>query len=230
MNIKDKLINSIRCASDDKLLEHIYTDILGNDDILVQNHNYWLEHLSDEENELFTFISLQENLFDDMCFDKDSIVGKYMIRDNNHMQFEHGLSLNEQLFRYVIDNTGEFEALTSRHNREIIINPAYCKSRPTILHEMIHAHEFIINQHDPMLKDILVLELYKSLYSKYDRLDEWIYNHSNIPHTLELSGAYGEHDLLFFLKSLDLDYRCNYEPFTVFGYDYTRNFREMGLL
>ena len=61
-------------------------------------------------------------------------------------------------------------------------------------------------------------------------IDTWIFNHANIPHNDELAVAGGEHDLLFFLKSIDLDIRCGFELLTVFGYDYARNFKELGLL
>jgi len=57
-----------------------------------------------------------------------------------------------------------------------------------------------------------------------------LFNHANIPHNEDLADVGGEHDLLFFLKSIDLDIRCGFELLTVFGYNYTRDFKELGLL
>ena len=230
MDIKTKLIEAIEKSTDEKTLEHIYTNVLGNTDILYQKYHEWFDNKTEREQDLELFVLLHENLFDDMCFDKGSITGDYMIRDNKYKQFENDLSLDAEYFRIVVDNIQKFDGTTHRHDRKIIIKDKFRTNEPIILHEMIHAHEFIINLHNPVLKDIILLELYKNLKLKIPRLDDWIFNHANIPHNLDLASKYGEHDLLFFLKSLDLDLKCGFDLFTVFGYDYNRIFKEMNLL
>lgn len=51
-----------------------------------------------------------------------------------------------------------------------------------------------------------------------------------IAYNEDLANAGGEHDLLFFLKSIDLDIRCGFELLTVFGYNYIKIFKKLGLL
>lgn len=230
MDIKNKLIEAIEKSTDEKTLEHIYTNVLENTDVLHQKYYEWLENRTEKEKDLELFVLLHENLFDDMCFDRGSITGDYMIRDNEYKQFENDLSLDAEYFKFIVDNIQEFDGTTYRNDRKIIIKDQCCTNEPIILHEMIHAHEFIINLHNPILKDIVLLELYKNLKLKIPRLDDWIFNHANIPHNFDLASKYGEHDLLFFLKSLDLDLKCGFDLFTVFGYDYNRIFKEMNLL
>ena len=230
MDIKNKLIEAIEKSTDEKTLEHIYTNVLENTDVLHQKYYEWLENRTEKEKDLELFVLLHENLFDDMCFDRGSITGEYMIRDNEYKQFENDLSLDAEYFKFIVDNIQEFDGTTYRNDRKIIIKDKCCTNEPIILHEMIHAHEFIINLRNPILKDIVLLELYKNLKLKIPRLDDWIFNHANIPHNLDLASKYGEHDLLFFLKSLDLDLKCGFDLFTVFGYDYNRIFKEMNLL
>lgn len=220
MNIKNKLIKAIENSTDEKMLEHIYTNILGNTDILYRKYHEWFENKTEKEQDLEIFVLLHEDLFADMCFDKGSITGDYMIRDNAYKQFENDLSLDAEYFRFIVDNIQEFDGTTHRHDRKVIVKDEFCTNEPIILHEMIHAHECVLNQHNAILKDILLIELYRDLKSKISELDNYIYNHANIPHNLELANKFGEHDLLFFLKSLDLDLKCGYVLGTIFGYGY----------
>ena len=93
-----------------------------------------------------------------------------------------------------------------------------------ILHEMIHAHEHILSLVNPLLKETLIVELYKHLFPKFKDLDCIIYNHANISHNSDLARLGGYHGLL------DLDFRCGNEPFTIFGYDYNCNFAKLNLI
>lgn len=234
MDIKNKLIKTIEKSTDEKMLEYIYTNILGNTDILFQKYHEWFENKTEKEQDLELFILLQEDLFSDMCFDKGSITEDYMLRDGRHLIFETRLSIDEQCFRFIVKDVIKYDAYTDVNSRKIVVDKKNIKNQPTILHEMIHAHEFILEKRKPLLKEIVLLELYKNLKPKLNQknidIDTWIFNHANIPHNEDLADTGGEHDLLFFLKSIDLDIRCGFELLTVFGYDYTRNFKELGLL
>lgn len=234
MDIKNKLIKTIENSIDEKMLEHIYTNILGNTDILFQKYHEWFENKTEKEEDLELFISLQEDLFSDMIFEKGSITGDFMLRNEKHLIFETGLSIDEQYFRFIVEDIEKYDAYTDVNSRKIVVDKKHIKNKPTILHEMLHAHEFILEKRKPLLKEILLLELYKDLKPKLNQknidIDTLIFNHANIPHNEDLADAGGEHDLLFFLKSIDLDIRCGFELLTVFGYDYTRNFKELGLL
>lgn len=233
MNVKEKLIDTINQTEDANALENIYTNILGNTDILEQKYNEWFSNHTTEETDLEIFILMQEDLFSDMSFIENSITYDYMLRNKKHKRFIPGLTLDEQYFRLYIDNRVEI-AETHAHNRKILVNPKYVTNKDVILHEMIHAHEFILEQTNPLLKEILLLELYKDLKPKLAvdniNLDDLIFNHANIPHNTELLNEGGTHDLLFFLKSIDLDLKCHNELFTIFGYDYTRTFKGLNLI
>lgn len=234
MDIKNKLIKTIENSTDEKMLEHIYTNILGNTDILFQKYHEWFENKTEKEEDLELFISLQEDLFSDMLFEKGTITGDYMLRNGKHLTFEPRLSMDEQYFRFIVEDNAKYDAYTDVDTRKIVVDKKYIKNKPTILHEMLHAHEFILEKRKPLLKEIVLLELYKDLKPKLSQknidIDTWIFTHANIPHNEDLADTGGEHDLLFFLKSIELDIRCGFELLTVFGYDYTRNFKELGLL
>lgn len=234
MNIKNKLIEAIEKSTDKQMFEYIYTNVLGNTDILLQKYHEWFENKTEIEHDLELFILLQEDLFSDMRFDKGSITEDYLLRNGRHLIFETGLSLDEQYFRFIAEDVAKYDAYTDISSRKIVVDKKHIKNKATILHEMIHAHEFILEKRKPLLKEIVLLELYKDLKPKLSQknidIDTWIFNHANIPHNEDLADAGSEHDLLFFLKSIDLDIRCGFELLTVFGYDYTRNFKELGLL
>ena len=234
MDIKNKLIKTIENSTDENMLEHIYTNILGNTDILFQKYHEWFENKTEKEEDLELFISFQEDLFSDMIFEKGSITGDFMLRNGKHLIFETGLSIDEQYFRFIVEDIEKYDAYTDVNSRKIVVDKKHIKNKPTILHEMLHAHEFILEKRKPLLKEIVLLELYKDLKPKLNQknidIDTLIFNHANIPYNEDLADAGGEHDLLFFLKSIDLDIRCRFELLTVFGYDYTRNFKELGLL
>ena len=234
MNIKNKLIEAIEKSTDEEILEHIYTNILGNTDILYRKYHEWFKNKTEKEEDLELLILLQENLFSDMLFEKGSITGDYMLRNGKHLTFEPGLSIDEQYFRFIVEDNAKHDAYIDVNTRKIVVDKKYIKDKPTILHEMLHAHEFILEKRKPLLKEIVLLALYKDLKPKLSQknidIDTWIFTHANIPHNEDLAAIGGEHDLLFFLKSIDLDIRCGFELLTVFSYDYKRNFKEFGLL
>ena len=202
MDIKNKLIKAIEKSTDKKILEHIYTNLFGNTDILFQKYHEWFENKTDKEQDLELFILLQEDLFSDMCFAKGSITEDYMLRNGKHITFETGLSINEQYFRFIVEDVVKYAAYTDVNSRKIVVSKKHIKNKPTIFHEMLHAHEFILEKQKPLLKEIVLLELYKDLKPKLNQknidIDTLIFNHANIPHNEDLSDAGGEHDLLFF--------------------------------
>lgn len=83
---------------------------------------------------------------------------------------------------------------------------------------MIHLHESVINDLPIYFHNMLYWALYQSLKQRISKLDEIITGHA---HMLTESGLYeagGLHDVLFLLKSFDLDIRKEYDLGTVFGY------------
>lgn len=231
MDIKEKLISSIKQVTDDKILYQIYTDVLENHDILQRRYSDWFENQSEEIFNLHMKVLEYEEYFYDMCLSKRSYMRKYI--ESPYVSFREdseSLSLDGFYFRICSANLKECGGTTEIHNRKITIDKQYIHSKPVILHEMLHAHEYIISQVSSILRDLLTLELYKELKRKIEKLDEIIFNHGNIPYNLEMSKSGGNHDVLFPLKSIDLDLKCNFELFTVFGYNYTKIFKDMNLI
>lgn len=231
MDIKNKLIEAIEKSTDERMIEHIYTNVLENTDVLHQKYYEWLENRTEKEKDLEKFVRPLEYLFADMCFRQVSITGNYMLRNGKYLTFRQSLELDEQYFRLAVDSIEKHEekaAYIDVISRKIVVDKRHINDKPAILHEMLHAHEFILEKRKPLLKEIVLLELYKDLKPKLSQknidIDTWIFNHANIPHNEDLAGVGGEHDLLFFLKSIDLDLKCGFELLTVFGYDYIGNF------
>lgn len=67
--------------------------------------------------------------------------------------------------------------------------------------------------------DALLLELYNKLKLIYPTLDQMIKHHANFYRYKQTVADYGEHNILFLLKSLELDHVLKFKPGTVFGYD-----------
>lgn len=97
----------------------------------------------------------------------------------------------------------------------------------TILHEMIHLHEFVINDLPMYYHDMLYWALYQNLRKKIDGLDDVISDHAHIVTQSGLYSQGGLHDILFLLKSFDLDIRQGYPLGTVFGYGRIDDFKNI---
>ena len=66
--------------------------------------------------------------------------------------------------------------------------------------------------------DILLFSLYDDLRKRVPDLRDRIIAHTHLISSEKVLLSGGEHDLLFFLKSIDLDLRCGYPLGTVCGY------------
>jgi hypothetical protein len=98
------------------------------------------------------------------------------------------------------------------------VSPDYVKNTPVILHEMIHGFDNILaDDYYRKKREVLFLCMYKALRKKIKRLDQRIRNHGHFAAQAIFDGE-GEHGLLFYLKSLDLDLRLGLRLGTVCGY------------
>ena len=91
-----------------------------------------------------------------------------------------------------------------------------------ILHEMIHLHEFVLNGLPLFYHDTLLWTLYTDLRKRKEiknNLDKIISGHAHILFGQKIYNEGGLHDILFLLKSLDLDIKMGYSLGTVFGYN-----------
>ena len=91
---------------------------------------------------------------------------------------------------------------------------------------MIHLHEFVLNEQPLFYHDALPWLLYSDLGKRIVKLDEAILIHIHILNQQAIYNYGGLHDILFLLKSFDLDIRMNYQLGTVFGYDAKELFKD----
>lgn len=117
------------------------------------------------------------------------------------------------------DGSGYFE----ESSQTLCITPESLEKDHVILHEMIHMHEYAINGLPTFFHDMVYWALYKSLKDKVPNIDEIISNHARLVSEWVIQKCGGTHDILFLLKSFDLDLRKGYPLGTVFGYDDCRS-------
>lgn len=100
----------------------------------------------------------------------------------------------------------------------LILSPDAAGDDVVILHEMIHLHEHILNRQPLFYHDALLWVLYTQLKEKIENLDVMIAAHSHVALGQSLYARSGLHDVLFLLKSYDLDLKMGYPIGTVFRY------------
>lgn len=218
MDIREKLISEIKVYPHENTLRLIYNDQLQCEDVLQEEYHKWRERQTAKEDDLAMQIMMYESYFDDMCIEKDSIVGKYLVDRKISVEC---FMLEPNYYKFVIADTKN-DSETDLCTRTLRIDPKAVNNKNIILHEMLHAHEHVLSLKNPIFKDIITLELYKHLKEKIPELDNIISAHAEFKHNIELTEIGGYHSILFLLKSLDLDLRCNNKLLTVFGYDYNR--------
>lgn len=101
----------------------------------------------------------------------------------------------------------------------LCISTENLKDDSVILHEMIHLHEAVLEDVPLFYHDTLLWALYINLKSKIGNLDEIVLGYAHILNEQSICNQGGLHDILFLLKSLDLDIRMGYQLGTTFGYD-----------
>ena len=89
-----------------------------------------------------------------------------------------------------------------------------------ILHEMIHMNEFVPGICPQYYRDVVLHCLYQKLSRRMGagKLNQRIRDHLQIANQRSYAESVGTHDLLFLLKSFEIDLKRGYRPGTVFGY------------
>ena len=169
----------------------------------------------------------EKKYFEDMTLLPHSVASEFIVYQ---IQWENGechdesedyeCNLDANYYRFYVEKLEDGVAGCNYPlEHKIVIDPNCSENQAVILHEMIHAYETIISQNFlTYIHDILLISLYKSLKEKIPDLDDRMLNHTHQLSQEQISRAGGPHDLLFFLKSLDLDLRCDYKLGTVCGY------------
>ncbi|MCD8366543.1 MAG: hypothetical protein LUC48_00735 [Clostridiales bacterium] len=202
----------------------------------METRNRWLDakrngEWTTEVEELTDCVEDNEELFEDMLFSKGTISYSYIAAqspsDNEHTWSDDDhipsqlTAFSYQFFDFRVEKIdGGFLGGFNSKEQSVRIDPDYLRDEPTILHEMIHLHEFVLNELPMFYHDAYFYCLYKSLKNKIADLDVRIEDHGHWLNQEQLRMHGGEHDILFLLKSFDLDLRKGYKLGTVFGYGY----------
>lgn len=100
----------------------------------------------------------------------------------------------------------------------VIISPEYANDDSVLLHEMIHVYETVLDDFPTFYRDILLWQLYKRMSRKISDLDQRIQAFTHLSDQQKLDAVGGCHDVLFLLKSFDLDIKMHYPLGSVLGY------------
>lgn len=189
---------------------------------------------SEDEKKLADYVQeYSEEYFSDFRFEADSLVSAYVeaesSADNGQTWFSDPILPPYDFIQYfdliVLESTQykvesweDCAGVFNSRDFSITIAPEFIDEKSTILHELIHLHECVIDQIPKFYHDILLLCLYNDLKNKIDDLDQRILNHTHVFSGEKITDLGGNHDILFLLKSLDLDLRCGYKLGTVCSY------------
>ena len=188
----------------------------------------WYQTASTDEHRLCDKVYEFEELFSDMRFQPGSITGDFVSvqsKAENGNWEDDVIDLPEELeylspgcFTYLVKDLGGFDGEFNKAEYTLTVSPRALEDDSVILHEMIHMYEFAVNSLPLYWHDAIIMCLYKDLKKKINDLDDRIASQGHIFTSHRLAVYGGTHDILFHLKSLDLDLRMGYPLGTVFGY------------
>ena len=185
--------------------------------------------VTDLDRKLWEKVIQFSDFFEDMLFTPGTITYPFLeckISDDNGNEIAptavlpvglHNFNYNSFYYR-VREMTPPYMACFNKANYSLKVDPRHIDDDYVILHEMIHMHEFVLEIYPTYYHDAILYSLYHDLRSKIEVLDRRMERQGHIVMQEELAQFGGVHDLLFLLKSFDLDLRMNYPLGTVFGY------------
>lgn len=193
--------------------------------------HWYYEEASDEDRALHDRLYDFEDLFDDMRFEPGTpsydLVRCQSRRLGSDEWVDDSVQLDPKLeyFSYGQVRTEVVETLDrglgfyDPSERLLCLSREYASDDATLLHEMTHVHEEVVNGLPLHYHDTLLWALYKHLRGRVSRLDDAIDQHAHLLNETDISQVGGVHDTLFLLKTFDLDMRMGYRLGTVFGYE-----------
>lgn len=199
-------------------------------DNLMEDRGFaWYQTASQQDKQLGNKVYEFENLFGDMVFSEGSSTHEFIscmskvVGTDNWIDDETPLPdeiafFSYGFFTYHVENLDGSAGRFIPKEYSLIVDPAYINDNSVILHEMIHLHEFVIDGLPLFFHDAILFCIYKDLKSKIPNLDDRIEAHGHILNSSLIARQGGTHDILFLLKSFDLDLKMGYSLGTVFGY------------
>ena len=169
------------------------------------------------------------DLFYDMTFDEDSITAQFLdggsARDRRFLIPGLLCEVDYDGYAFCIEKVGDgkgprawYDAYNhSLHIREDALDDDY-----VLLHEMIHFYERRFDRFPKYFRDMVLVSLYTDLSPKVlemgEELNALILKALNALNANAIDVTGGDHSILFYLKSLDLDIKMGYPLGTVFTY------------
>ena len=197
---------------------------LSHEELCNQYTNWWSSMDQPTHNLLTQILTYEAEYFNDMLL-KTPETSKYLeVLDNNGEQwnlfYDFNLSLDAQKYTFHIKKLEDCAGIHDSSNNSITIDPAYLENKEVILHEMVHAYENILDTCVfSFVKEVVFLELYKYLQQQNIEVDKRILAHTNMLSGIDITQRGGRHGVFFFLKTLELDIKCNLPLGTICGYD-----------
>lgn len=189
----------------------------------------WLETASPESRDLLDRVYELSDFFGDMvflcgtptyefikCQSKSSGSDEWV---DDEIQLPESIKyFSYTYFTYHMADLNGYGGKFDMQDRSLTVDLSNFGNDPVLLHEMIHLHEFVINDLPMIYHDAVLYCLYKDLADKIPNLNERIEAHGHILNAGKIARIGGVHDILFLLKSFDLDLKMGYKLGTVFGY------------
>ena len=191
---------------------------MENTEFFEKYQTWWSNRTPDEDKLYGNILEYEEEYFEDMTFQPGSVCYETVSFIIDNFDF-FSLEIEYFYFRYYVKELKDgTSGICDLKERTITISPKYKDDRSVILHEMIHAYEYILVNENPVLCELMLIMLYNKLKPSIPNLDELIKDHTELygQHCIAATG--GQHGILFYLKSLDLDLRCGYNLGKVCGY------------
>ena len=184
-------------------------------------HEWWSKRTPEEYFLHGLCFEYEEENFEDMTLKEGSLLNDVIEIVENYTDGIY-LGIDGRLRIYVVDECENGHCYSGRYNLEdhkIEIVKEYINSKDVILHELIHFYEHQLEEEEnPLIRELLIVELYNKLSPQIPDLRKRLFDHCELYSYVETFKSGGQHGVLFFLKSLDLDIRCGFPFGTVCGY------------
>jgi len=200
---------------------------------------YCDEKTTDCDRELYHKACGFEDLFNDMLlapgYIGDLVAFQNVDEDGEIEEFEffrpeelEGCDAQSFAFKVSDDLPPNVKGLFEHEAQRITIARSEKDNDSVLLHELIHAYQYALNSVPYFFAESLTWSLYYKLKKRIPKLDEVIQYCIHAIDGFRIFYAGGEHNMLFLLKSFDLDIRMNYHLGTVFGYGRLPVFEKWG--
>ena len=191
--------------------------------------NWYWQEATPEEKQLHDKMYDFEPLFSDMVFEEGSasydLIRCQSKKKDNDEWIDDVIDLPDEIrhfsYNYVLTKIEDIQVGSACYNSEeqaLTIRPDKITDDGVLLHEMIHMYEQVIDELPKYFHDVLLWAIYQKLKKQVHGLDDAITQHVHVLNEWSIDRYGGSHDLLFLLKSFDLDIRQGYPLGTVFGY------------